>query len=330
MPKGTSKEPEQLPSASKTEDTFNRFYSTFETIFSKLSAPLAFAGLPLNPESDAVGTLDSISQQSTQSKATSTRPKPHTRATASPEYSRLFSPAALRALREDAGTAGLNTTESFYVVPTTGGALPYASILARQTASRHQKQHSRATTAGGVDADLSDEFVDARETPGNSPEISLKQKRVRGSGTGVKTASGKTLEELELENTGLRSICDELSRRLWQFEVSSQMSHGALHQSLRAGINVSPAASNTGDRGMGVARGTVGGVAGEATGGRVDTIYTEARLQKAENEMEDLRLENEKLRRYREKWERLTVKAKARQRRESSMAVDKVEMEDGD
>ncbi|KAL9032564.1 MAG: hypothetical protein Q9214_007912, partial [Letrouitia sp. 1 TL-2023] len=40
----------QISPKSSSDETFQKFYSTFESLFSKLSAPLAFAGLPLTPD----------------------------------------------------------------------------------------------------------------------------------------------------------------------------------------------------------------------------------------------------------------------------------------
>lgn len=281
---------------SKPDDPFNRFYSTFEGLFSKLSAPLAFAGLPLNTEIEDGATSKQVSSQdmAAQPDRSSQRPKARTRATASPEYSRLFSKAAISALRDENGAAGLNTTESFYVVPTSGGTIPYASILGRHY------QHPRRGTAelGKDDEELSDEFVDAKETPGSSPRVSRKAAK------NARSVGGKTFEELELENNGLRMTCDELSRRLWQFEVSSQMSQQALHQSIRAGLRGSPAASDAGG------------------GGGPDV---DARLKNLEKEMGGLKKENEKLKsvvgKYRERWERL--KEGAKMRRENTNGTDK-------
>ena len=276
-----------------SDDPFNRFYSTFENLFSKLSAPLAFAGLPLNSDSDNVVPNAPVTQ-SPKPQAAPQRPKPKSRATASPEYSRLFSPAAVRALREDPGTTALNTAESFYVVPTTGGTLPYAKILAR-----HAQTHMQALSAPSRDDHDSDEFVDAQETPGNSPRMKRK------SASAVRSAGGKTLEELELENAVLRSTHNELNDRLFQFEMSSQMSQQALHQSIRAGLKASPAASQVG-----------GQVSGDV----------DSRMKALERDMTSLRKENEKLKivisKYRERWEKL--KEGAKMRREGTGGLEKV------
>ena len=291
-----SKEVEFPTPTTKADESFNRFYTTFESLFTKLSAPLAFAGLPLNPDADNVPSPVPAVATAPFPQTPDKRPKAKTRATASPEYSRLFSPAALRAIREEPGNTNLGAAESFYVVPTTGGTMPYASILARHGASNVQPTFSRDST--GLSEDI-DEFVDARETPGPPSPLASREKR------GPITASGKTLEELELENSGLRSICDELSRRLWQFEMSSQMSQQALHQSIRAGLkpNIESAGSDLGGKEM------------------------DGRLKILEKEMAGMKKENEKLRgvvgKYRERWERL--KEGAKMRREGTGAKEEGE-----
>ncbi|KAL9101248.1 MAG: hypothetical protein Q9163_003481 [Psora crenata] len=278
-------DPNPTPSV-KTDESFNRFYTTFESLFSKLSAPLAFAGLPLNPDSETNTTTNQTSAptQPTPSK----RPKPLTRATASPEYSRLFSPAALRAIREEPGNTNLGAAESFYVVPTTGGTMPYASVLARHGTGEAYAAVSRDST--GL-SEETDEFVDARETPGPPSPVMARGK------IGAVTVGGKTMEELQLENEGLRSLVDELSRRLWQFEISSQMSTAGLHQSIRAGMKQQASVSDDA-----VAQG--------------DARNMNARLQALEKELVAMKKENEKLKgvvvRYRERWEKLKEGAKMR------------------
>lgn len=169
--------------------------------------------------------------------------------------------------------------------------MPYASILARHGGS--QPALSRDSTGFSEEPE---EFVDARETPGPPSPLASRGKR------GPVTASGKTLEELELENSGLRGICDELSRRLWQFEMTSQMSQQALHQSIRAGLK---------------AREGEEGLSGSGEGPAKDA---DMRLKGFERDMAALKRENEKLKgvvgKYREKWEKL--KEGARMRRDGS------------
>jgi regulator of replication initiation timing len=261
---------------SQSDEPFKRFYSTFESLFSKLSAPLAFAGLPLTPE-----------EPHQPEKAPSKQPtRPTERATAEPDYSRLFSKAALRAVREEPGGNNLGAAESFYVVPTTGGTMPYASILTR---NGHIPAFERDGARNSEDLE---EFVDARETPGPpSPLMTRGGKRVAGN--------SKTMEELQLENAKLRDTLDNVTNRLWQFEVGAQTSSAALHQSIRASMAAS----------------VVGGPDG---GERVESL--EEQVRDGKKELERMGRENEKLKgvvgRYRERWEKL--KEGARVRREGT------------
>lgn len=299
-----SKEAQIEDSDKPSEDAFNRFYTTFESLFSKLSAPLAFAGLPLNPDADESTANDLVSPIKPPPKAPASKLKPSRnplprRATAEPAYSQLFSPAALAAVREEPGNAALGAPgESFYVVPTTGGTMPYASILARHQqhpGGHHTRSLSRDLTALSEDID---EFVDARETPG--PESPVRSRTKRGG------PNQKSMEELQLENESLRGVLDEMSRRLWQFEMGAQMGSVALHQSIRASLNRgpsdgsgSPAASKDG---------------ATALDGRLLGLEEEMRRQK--KEMERMGRENEKLKgvvgRYRERWEKLKEGARTR------------------
>ncbi|CAF9943251.1 MAG: hypothetical protein ALECFALPRED_010920 [Alectoria fallacina] len=268
----------QEPAPLKTDEPFQRFYSTFESLFSKLSAPLAFAGLPLISDSPQPIEALPITKQPS---------KPSERATAEPEYSRLFSKAALRAIRDEPGNTNLGAAESFYVVPTTGGTMPYASILARD---RHN--FPALERDGTRNSEELDEFVDARETPGPpSPLI------MRGGKTGAKVVgNSKTMEELQLENEGLRSYLDNVTKRLYEFEAGAQASSFALHQSIKASMRQSPGASQAG------------------TGISIDKL--EEQIREAKKEMERMGKENEKLKgviaRYRDKFEKLKEGARVR------------------
>lgn len=178
--------------------------------------------------------------------------------------------------------------------------MPYASMLAR--GGGHVPGLERDGTRTSEDLD---EFVDARETPGPpSPLIT------RGGGRKVVAAAGsaKTMEELQLENMKLRDTLDNVTNRLWQFEVGAQTSSAALHQSIRASMRPSPAAS------------VIGG--GGAEWERVEKL--EEQIREGRKEMERVVKENEKLKgvvgRYRERWEKL--KEGARVRREGSGGKD--------
>ena len=166
--------------------------------------------------------------------------------------------------------------------------MPYASILARD---RHNFAGlERDSTRNSEDMD---EFVDARETPGPpSPLMTRSGKKVPGN-------NNKTMEELQLENEGLRSYLDNVTRRLHEFEVGAQASSFAFQQSIKASMRQSPAASQAGG---------------------INVENLEERVREARAEMERMRAENEKLKgvlgRYRERWEKL--KEGARVRREGT------------
>lgn len=286
-----------LPVTPRNDEPFQKFYATFENLFSKLSAPLAFAGLPLNVDE---------TQQSPASKPPSTLSplKPEERATADPDFTKIYSKAALRAVREEYGGPGsggpFGGAESFYVVPTTGGTISYADILARaqQEATRHNGKNVNDSSATVSEEHLDDEFVDARETP--QPSTPLLARRPK-PGT-------KTMEELTLENEALRALADHLSRRLLEFEMGAQTSSLALQRSIRA--MQSPAASEAG--------GTRERVREKEGDLRVAQLEEQVRLM--EREVERIGRENDKLKgvvgRYRERWEKL--KEGARVRREGT------------
>ena len=257
--------------SSSSDDTFNRFYSTFEGLLSKISAPLAFTGLPLNP--------DESPERDTKAKS-----RNEETFVAEADIAPMFSKAALHAVREELGPGGggFGGAESFYVVPTTGGTISYAGILART---------GRASSmAAGEDDFGDDDFVDARETPqSNSPDL---RRRMNRPGM-------KTMEELQLENGALRALADDLSKRLHRFEMGAQSSSMALQMSMRA--MQSPTASEAGH----------GGIAHEER-----LRFLEEQLEAGSKEMDNLRKRNAKLEavngRHKERWERLKEGARGR------------------
>lgn len=229
----------RLPSPTKPapptpDDGFHRFYANFEGLWSKLSAPLAFAGLPLPTDPPAPSE------------------KPTTDPGPPPNLDSIYSRAALQALRHEHGAAlpTPSIQESFLLIPPTPPPL-----------------------------DASAAFVDARES--QPPDA-------RGART------GKTLEELELENASLKGLTDRLSQRLYMWEKNAQSQTSALQQSIR---HLAPPPGGPGER---------AGV-------------LEAELREARREGERQAREVQKLRavveRYRERWEKL--KEGARGRRES-------------
>jgi hypothetical protein len=297
--------PKETPSTGG-EDPFQRFYSTFENLISKLSGPLAFAGLPLevgdpktSPEPVATSSKPVISHQKTAGEL---------------DLARIFSKSALRAVRE--GNAAFNGGESFYVVPSTGGTISYAGILSRAEheaglTSADAKDLGVNTNDNGEIGSGSAEFVDARETPQPASPV---RKRGRRADPGIGT---KTMEELHLENQALKHLSDTLSRRLHMWEVNAQSSSLALQQSLRAIRDReanSPTASEAGDGGarrVSVDRGD------RERAAMVERIRElEEEMRRGRGEVEKLGKENERLRavvgRYRERWEKLKEGARVR------------------
>lgn len=297
---------------SKSDEPFQRFYSTFETLFSRLSAPLAFAGLPLNPDepSSPPKTAPPLpsSPKIPTPKDHSTAPKPPSsrraldasqRVSADPDYSALFSRAALRAVADEHGPGSVGANESFYVVPTSGHTLAYADILARR---HHGRRRTSRDGPDGEDEEFEgdeDLFVDARETPAPpSPEVNRKRGQQRGGRVG-----SKTMEELEMENDAMKAILDQTSRRLLEFEMSAQSSSVALQRSIRQ-LNVPSAEA--------------GGNGNKEMEEKMRTMEEQVLVRV--REMAKMERENEKLKgvvgRYRDKFE--SIKAGARARREGT------------
>ena len=287
-------QPSKPPSS--TDEAFNRFYSTFESLFTKLSAPLAFAGLPLGLEDTSTPEVAAA----TPNKQSAISEKFED----DPEYNNAFSRAALRAIRDERGLAA--PAESFYVVPSTGGTISYANMLTR-TKREAARSLGLPDPTEGEHAD--DEFVDARETPQPpSPVTSRKS----GKGKGGRPANNKTMEELVIQNHAMEEFIDRLCKRVQEFEISSQSQNIALHQSFRMMQSqaLPPQLS-----GAGV---TSGGERNAANDERLAAL--EDQLKTAQKEIERMGRENEKLKvvvgRYRERWEKL--KEGARTRREGT------------
>lgn len=302
----------KLP-ASDTDEGFTRFYSTFEGLLSKLSAPLAFAGLPL------------IAEEPAQPAKPPSRPS--TSASAAPDLSKYISRAALRASASNPGAA-----DSFYVVPATGGTASYASILS--FAEKEKRRLADLRPASSFD---DDDFVDAREHP--SPPSPTKSRSFAGPGS--RSGSGKSAKEVErereelgIENKSLKACVDMLSKRLHAFEAAAQSSTIALHESMRFLRPVS-----SGESGAGAATPVVPLAppsAVERTREKLDAptgndariltaraeglearlVAVEAQLGEEKRARRVAEAENEKLRgvvgRYRERWERLKEGAKNR------------------
>ncbi|KAL8772744.1 MAG: hypothetical protein Q9209_002089 [Squamulea sp. 1 TL-2023] len=321
----TSQKPSPTPDLTtpKSDEPFQRFYSTFESLFSKLSAPLAFAGLPLNPDGDPPTPTPSSSAPSSPKSSSSQKERPlipsskpssssrrgleaSQRVSSEPDYKNLFSRAALRAVADEHGPGSVGANESFYVVPTSGHTLAYADILSRQHHERRRNQDHQTRRSGDNSDDGEFEgdeelFVDARETPGPpSPEVNRRRK---GKGTNTGT---KTMEELQLENEAMKALLDQTSRRLLEFEMSAQTSSVALARSIRQ-LNMQNMETSATGAGS-------GGIKEAEEKMRAMEEQMLARMK----EMAKVERENEKLKgvvgRYRERFE--TIKAGARARRD--------------
>jgi hypothetical protein len=326
-----------------TDEPFQRFFATFEGLISKLSAPLAFASLPLGI--DSAHRLNPSSQKSaadTKLDRRSVPAHPPTSSQTEPEVSKLISGAALRAIRDKNGPAGTlgynNTAESFYVVPTSGGMISYAGIL-----SRAEKEARR----NSLD-DNDEDFVDARENPPSPEDLHNigGDKRVGRNAPLASDSPGwirgtKTMEELQMENHALKQLSDTLAKRLHMWEVNAQSSSLALQQSLKAmhhqsaaspARQVSPSSSTArpppltpstaAAMGSDQQSPSTGISRASPTTTETDTRIRELEelLTRGEKELERVSRENDKLRgvvgRYRERWEKL--KEGARVRREGN------------
>ncbi|KAK1544176.1 hypothetical protein CPAR01_04809 [Colletotrichum paranaense] len=311
-----------------SDDGYSRFYSTFGNIINRLSAPLAFAGLPLiTEESSSITSSSSVPEPHAEtppepaSAKRSNRLKPSPAAPAEPDLSKIYSRATLRAISAN------NPNDSFYVVPTSGHTMSYANILNFADKEKRRLEaslHSGVSGGGGGAGDSlieddEDDFVDARESPSlmmaapTSPGVS----RRRGAASKPKTEQNlkNTVEELYLENRGLKDMLDKLSKRLHAFEATAQNSSLALAESIRLRRPGSPAT-------VGASPFTTGGGGGGGGMSSTDAVLKarnkelEEQMAMAMQRMEALEKENRTMARtlekYREKWEKLKAGAKAR------------------
>ncbi|KAL1841989.1 hypothetical protein VTJ49DRAFT_6232 [Mycothermus thermophilus] len=284
--------PKSEPASSPaSEDGFSRFYSAFGGLISRLSAPLAFAGLPLVAEepSPAPTPIPAEPKRS--------RPK-HTPSAAEPDLSKIYSRATLRALKRDHAAS-----DSFYVVPPSGHTASYASILNHDTKEKRRQASESQHGSVGDDEDDDADFVDARELP---PPASPTSRRGGASGKQPRTEAElrNAVEELRLENASLKDVLDRVSKRLHAFELNSQSSHLALAQSLRLQRPGSPTSS------------TVGGAAAGEEALKRRNRELEEQLAEMARRMEALEADHLKLQltveKYRDRWEKLKAGAKAR------------------
>jgi hypothetical protein len=280
---------------------YARFYNTFGSLINKISAPLAFAGLPLIQEESTV----SVPNDSPESSPTKrNRPRPTPAVIAEPDLSKIYSKATMRALARE----GHNTNDSFYVVPTSGHTMSYANILSYEEKEKRRLEASGFSTSTHGNEEDDDDFVDARETPAPlSPGAKRRVGRVK-----TERDLNNTIEELCLENKSLKDMLDKLTKRLHAFEASAQNSAMALAESYRIMRPGSP-----------LSTGGAGGsskFSDDATKRKIQEV--EEQLAAATKHIERLEKDNRKMQRtlekYREKWE--TLKAGAKARREAQGA----------
>lgn len=303
-------------SQSPSDEGFSRFYSTFGSLITRLSAPLAFAGLPLITEESASESEPAPVAVAETHPPRRQRPQkvPGTPGSAEPDLSKIYSKATLRALAKD----GHAPTDSFYVVPTSGHTVSYANILSFDQKERRRMAASFHGADGGplLEDPDEDDFVDARESQASlSPGI-----RKRPARTPSERELQNVVEELHLENRSLKEMLDKLSKRLHAFELNSQSSHLALAQSIRFGRPGSPLSSSGGGSGGGgdtkppVA--AAAAVAAEEAALRKKNQALEEQLTEAMKNLASLEKEYEKtlatVDKYRDRWEKLKAGAKAR------------------
>jgi hypothetical protein len=204
-------------SRSRAEDEgFANFYSSLTTgTMSKLSSVLAYAGLPLTAEEAQKAEVPAPE------KARKDRSSRTVSAANEPDVKKYFSKAALTAIEDEHRQRGAHgqvfgPAESFYVVQKGGGTYSYADIARNQ----------QLQNAGLEDEDF---FVDAQEglpSPRHGRFPSQNSSRAA-------FGKSRTAEELELENTTLKTTLEQLAARLANFEVHAQdASFAALSHSM--------------------------------------------------------------------------------------------------
>ncbi|RWA13598.1 hypothetical protein EKO27_g1480 [Xylaria grammica] len=277
-------------SATTNDEGFSRFYSAFGSIINKISAPLAFAGLPLISEESS----DEQNPPAPPEIVTQKRIRARHSASSStgPDIQKLYSKAALRAVARE----GQSTNDSFYVVPTSGHTASYASILTFADKEKRRMEASAHAAMGNLPEDPDeDDFVDARESQmSHSP--ALKKREGKGNTDNI-------VEELYLENKSLKDMIDLLSKRLHAFESMSQNSGMRLAESMRLmrpGSPLLPASK------PGVSEEVFVREIGELRQQNQALIRQNEELEKSYTKA------RANLIRYREKWDQLKAGAKAR------------------
>ncbi|KAK4199420.1 hypothetical protein QBC40DRAFT_227858 [Triangularia verruculosa] len=316
-----SNEPTKVEQSTSTpapgEEGFSRFYSTFGTLINRLSAPLAFAGLPLISEESSVTSsqtspVRALEPAPSRKRQWTAHPPTTTTATTEPDLKKIYSRAALRSLPRDP-----SAVDSFYFVPTSGHTVSYASILHHETKERRRLAASIHRDPNSLgDDDDEDDFVDAQEIQisaqlgARKPPSLLSSHSSKTRGVNDKDQLRNIIEELQLENASLKDALDRVSKRLHAFELNSQSSHLALAQSLRLQRPGSPMSASSG--------GGYGHLppAGDEAALKKKNAELEEQLAEVTKRMSVMENDYDKLEqtveKYRERWEKLKAGAKAR------------------
>jgi hypothetical protein len=286
--------------ASVNDAPFQQFYNTLESLMSKLSAPLAFAGLPL------VSNASPISQPEKPAKL---KEPPASAGENNIDYSQLISKAALRAVQD--GQSSVNPAESFYVVPTTGGTTSYADIMTRANRGGSTLRHTRHLS--NLSEDNMEDFVDAKETLPPATKLQNPEQTLHAPSKFQNPAArqpaihNKYIEELTIQNAENKKTIDNLSTRLHVFEASAQSSSAALAYSIRSIARSQPGTPDN-------SQGKTPTRDEKAAASRIAEL--EEMLRRNDRELARQGRENVKLKetvgRYREKWEKLKEGARAR------------------
>ncbi|KAK4171918.1 hypothetical protein QBC36DRAFT_339011 [Triangularia setosa] len=303
-------------SPAPSDEGFSRFYSTFGTLINRLSAPLAFAGLPLISEESSVtsGQTNPVRPPEpipSRKRQWTAHPPTTTTATTEPDLKKIYSRAALRSLPRDPSAA-----DSFYFVPTSGHTVSYASILHHETKERRRLAASIHRDPNSLEDDDEDDFVDAQEIqipqPGSRrPPSLLSSHSGKSRGPNEKDQLRNVVEELQLENASLKDALDRVSKRLHAFELNSQSSHLALAQSLRLQRPGSPMSASSGGGYGHLPSGGGEEAALKKKNAELEEQLAELARRMAVREKDYDRLE-QTVEKYRDRWEKLKAGAKAR------------------
>ncbi|KAF4513706.1 hypothetical protein G6O67_000947 [Ophiocordyceps sinensis] len=215
-------------SATVDEGGYARFYSTFGSLITKISAPLAFAGLPLIHEESSLMSESALTSDAScpASPAPSSPRRKSNRPPSShcqdPDLSKIYSKATMKAL---AGTATPRATP-FTWVPTSGHTMSYANILSYAEKEKTGVSGRRPTASSWKTTTTT---LSTREKPPSPcPPATTRRRAARAQG---ERELRNNIEELSLENKSLKDMLDIVSKRLHVFEASSQHSAMALAES---------------------------------------------------------------------------------------------------